>query len=168
MNFIKSIFVKIGAGFLYGAGFFIALALVGSFAIDHIYDSSEENIAEVKAKNLEAEKNIQEERRKLYRQFDETALLTALVTKERIDKEEFTLLGTLENKGDAAWSSVKLKAELFNEKGEFIDECSDYVSQTINPGTKINFKLSCSSCRKINFENYHSYKLEVVNASYRD
>lgn len=154
MEILKIIFGKLGAGILYGVGFFIGLALIGSILIPY-FDSRMEN-------------NAEERMSSIYVEYDDNAKLEATVTSENIGNGEFTLLGELANNGEHAWSSVKLKAELYDETGAFIEECEEYIQQTSKPGTKINFKLSCgSSCTALQIEQYASYKLLVVDAHYK-
>lgn len=162
MNFIKAIFVKLGTGFLYGAGFMIAAAVVGNFTFSYM----ESDMEEMERKQEERNKNREEKMRMMSRSYDESAGLSVSIAKERIADDEFTLIGTIENNGDTKWSSVSLKAELFNEDGEFIDECTEYVNQTTIPGSKLNFKLSCGSCSKFQLRDYKSYKLAITDAMY--
>ena len=162
MNFIKTIFIKLGSGFLYGAGFTVAVAVIWPFAFSFM----EFGIEEKQTRREDRAKERDEEMRLMFREYDESANLSVSVSKERIESDEFTLLGTLENKGDASWSSVSLKAELFNEAGEFIEECTEYVNHTSAPGSTINFKLSCGSCTKFKLRDYKSYKLTITDARY--
>lgn len=163
MHFIKLVISKIGTGFLYGLGFVVAATLIGNAAFSYIEDDIDEKVERSEQRDKE-----REEKRKLrYREYDESAKLSASITKERVSESEFTLLGVLENKGDARWSSINIKAELFNAEGEFIDECSEYITQNSLPGSKLNFKLSCGSCSKFQLGDYRTYKLSVVSARYR-
>lgn len=162
MNFIIAAFVKVVCGFLYGAGFIMAVAVVWPFASAYMKSDIEEEQTQWEDRAKERD----EEMRKMFREYDESANLSVSVSKERIASEEFTLLGTVENKGDASWSSLSLKAELFNEAGEFIEECTEYVNQTSAPGSIINFKLSCGSCTKFQLRDYKSYKLTIADARY--
>jgi len=162
VNFIKEALKKMGFGFLYGAGFILAAVTVGSFAFSYIEDDIDKKEVMMEERKKEREK----ERRLRFRDYDETANLNLSVSKERIEDEEFTLLGSLENNGNEKWSSVNLKAELYNEAGEFIDECGEYITQMSAPDSKINFKLSCGSCSKFQLRDYHSYKLSIVDARF--
>lgn len=159
MSVIKTIGTRLADGFLWGVGFM--LAVVAASAGYYMYlDASTQAALEA------SEVELSEERKRMFRDYDETALLALSVSREIINEEEFTLLGTIENNGDARWSSVSIKAELFNEAGEFVDECSEYVSETSRPGELINFKLSCGSCSKFQLRDYNSYKVAIVNAHY--
>lgn len=154
MEIIKLIFGKLGAGILYGVGFFIGLAIIGSILIPYFESKVEED----------AEERMSSQ----YIEYSDSAKLEATVNSENIGNGEFTLLGELSNNGEHAWSSIILKAELYDDSGAFIEECEEYIQQTSKPGSTINFKLSCgSSCSAIQIEKYASYKLLVVNAHYK-
>ncbi|UUA72353.1 FxLYD domain-containing protein [Cellvibrio sp. QJXJ] len=162
MNFIKSIIFKIGIGFLYGAGFAVAIVVIVSISFSKFSERSMSNMSEGK----ELKKDLKTEREFMFREYDESANLVTEITKERISENEFTLLGTLKNNGNANWSSINLKAELFNKDGEFIETCSEYISDKSSPGSSINFKLSCGNCSKLQLEEYHSYKLTIAGAHF--
>lgn len=154
MEFIKSVLVKLGSGVLYGAGFIVGLGIIGVYVLPHFQDAmisgSEENI------------------KSIFIEYDESANLLTKVTNERISDEDFTLLGAIENKGDKTWSSISLKAELYDSNGNFIEQCEEYVNQTSRPGSSINFKLSCGSqCSKLQMEQYSSYKLLISDARHK-
>lgn len=159
MSVFKTIGAKLADGFLYGAGFMLAMVVVTAVYYTYMEMNAQ---ATLEANRVE----YSEERKRMFRDYDETALLELSISREIITQEEFTLLGTVENNGDAGWSSVSIKAELFNEAGEFIDECSEYISETSRPGDIINFKLSCGSCSKLQLHDYKSYKISIVNAHY--
>lgn len=162
MTFIIAAVARVVSGFLYGAGFIMAVAVVWPSASAYM----ESDVEEKQTQWEDRAKERDEEMRRMFREYDESANLSVSISKERIESEGFTLLGTVENKGDASWSSVSLKAELFNEAGEFIEECTEYVNQTSAPGSVINFKLSCGSCTKFQLRDYKSYKLTITDARY--
>lgn len=154
MDIKRTIFGKLGAGILYGAGFFIGLSIISIIAMpffeSKIMDDSKERMSSI------------------YIEYDENAKLETEVKTENIGSGEFTLLGTLSNKGEHSWSSVSLKAELYDESGSFIEECEEYVRQTSKPGSVINFKLSCGSkCSAFQIEKYANYKLLIVDAHHK-
>ena len=154
MKYIKIILGKLGSGILYGAGFFIGLAVIGSIAMPYFEAKMDEGSEERMAS--------------MFIEYDETAKPEAEVTSEKIGNGEFTLIGKLSNNGENTWSSTTLKAELYDESGAFIEECDEYVRQTSKPGSVINFKLSCGSkCSKLQIEKYSSYKLVVIDAHHK-
>ena len=114
------------------------------------------------------EEDAEERMSSIFIEYDENAMLEAEVKSENIGNGEFTLIGTLSNKGDYTWSSVNLKAELYDESGAFIEECEEYIRQTSRPGSVINFKLSCGGkCSALQIEQYNSYKLLIVDAHHK-
>ena len=154
MDFIKGILNKLGAGFLYGAGFIVGVSILSIYVMplvqDKIIDESEEKMSS------------------MFTEYDESANLITKVTSENIGDGKFTLLGNIENKGSESWSSVTLKAELYDHEGNFIEQCEEYVRQLSKPGSIINFKLSCgSSCTKLQIDKYKTYKLIITDARHK-
>lgn len=162
MNIKQKILLQISAGFFHGIGFMLATTIVGFFAFSFM----KSNVEGEKQNLVEKSKKIEKDLSLILRQYDESAKLTISVTKEKIDQNEFTLLGTISNKGDGKWSAITVKAELFNETGQFINECSQFINQNSIPGSTINFKLSCSNTYYSKFElhGYSSYKIGIVSA----
>jgi hypothetical protein len=158
MSFITNVLLKIGIGFLYGLGFAVAIAIISSISLSHF--SKKTVYSENEMESFKAERDL------IFKEYDENAKLVPEVTKEKISVNEFTLIGALKNDGDSNWSSINLKAEIFNKNGEFIEECSEYISDNSSPGSTINFKLSCGNCSKLQLEDYHSYKLSITSASF--
>ncbi len=114
------------------------------------------------------EEDTEERMSSIFIEYDESSKLDAEVKSEDIGNGEFTLIGELSNSGEHTWSSISLKAELYDEAGAFIEECDEYIRQTSRPGSVINFKLSCGSkCSALQIEKYASYKLLVVDAHHK-
>lgn len=154
MELIKSILIKLGSGILYGAGFIVGLGIIGVYVLPHfqqvMVSDSEEKLSS------------------LFIEYDESANLYTNVNSERISDDEFVLLGAIENRGDKSWSSISLKAELYDSNGNFIEQCEEYVNQTSRPDSSINFKLSCGSkCSRLQMEQYSSYKLFITDARHK-
>jgi len=87
------------------------------------------------------------------------------VLSERVTSDEFVLLGEVSNSGDIGWTSVSLKAELFDENEIFIEECTHHINEKVSPQSKVNFKLNCSKCSDVQLANYSSYKIKVTDAN---
>jgi|GEM_PF-3603409 hypothetical protein len=161
MEILKNLLSKILSGFLLGVGFVIAAGLLGGYAISHMSTTAmETRTAEIESKMPEYKSP--------FREYDETAKLNAVVKTENIGNGLFSLLGEINNNGEHSWQMVQLKAELFDKSGKFIEQCEEYVSQTIKPGQTINFKLSCksASCNAFEPKGYHSYNLIITDARY--
>ena len=161
MEILKQLLNKILTGFLLGVGFVIAAGLLGGYAISYMTTTAMEKSSE------EIETKVTEYKSP-YREYDESAKLQAIVKTENIGNGLFSLLGEINNNGEYTWQMVQLKAELFDESGKFIEQCEEYVSQTIKPNQTINFKLSCksASCNAFEPKGYHSYKLIITDARY--
>lgn len=101
-----------------------------------------------------------------YREYNDSANLVIMDTKERITGDEFTVLGSIQNHGQFSWSNVKLMADLYDEGGTFMEQCGAYIMQTLTPTKVANFKLSCESRPNFKLDKYHSYKLSIVDAHF--
>lgn len=155
MVFLKKILEKIGTGLAYGIGFgIIMIAIAGGSSLYFENKVDETIYGEVDGDEC-----------RNFKQCEETSGLKLKITKERINEEDFILLGKLTNSGVIKWTSAKVKAELFDKEGNFIDECTERVDQKIFPGTEVNFKLSCSKCSKVNLEGYASYKAYIIDGN---
>jgi len=155
MNILKSILLKIGNGFLTGLGFAVVLAIFYWGAYMYFESNS---------KSYSFDETGDSECRN-FKKCEKGSGLNISVLTEKITSEEFVLLGEVSNSGDIDWTSVNLKAELFDENDVFIEECKHYINEKIPPKSKVNFKLNCSKCSDIQLENYSSYKIKVTNAS---
>jgi len=154
MNFIKGVLNKLGAGFLYGAGFIVGVSIISIYGMPYFQDIMI--------------KESEEKMSSMFIEYDESANLITKVTDENIGNGEFKLLGNIENKGNKSWSSISLKAELYDQDGNFIEQCEEYVQQTSKPESIINFKLSCGSkCTKLQIEKYKTYKLFITDARHK-
>ncbi len=152
MQFLVGVIKKIFDGFLYGIG--ISVILVGTvYLVENIFTDPDVYgdygmLAECTS----------------YEDCSDEAGLTLTITGENIDAENFILLGNVNNTSDIDWSSVKVKAELFDSDNNFIDECSETLDRKVFSGEKVNFKLACSSCSRVDLTNYSYYKAEIIDA----
>lgn len=155
MNVLKMILGKIGAGILYGVGIGLIVALF-AWGSSLYFESQNKEIMRGEYNNGECRN---------YKKCEDKSGLAVTITKERINSEEFIILGNVSNSGDIKWTSVKVKAELFDKGNNFIDECSEYIDQKVFPGQAINFKLSCTKCSKVNMDDYNSYKVSIIDGN---
>jgi hypothetical protein len=155
VNIVKMILGKIGAGLLYGVGFGIVMALITWGSAVYFESKSKDRVAV----------DYETGGCSRYKRCEDSAGLVVTITKERIDDKDFILLGNVKNNGKIKWTSVKLKAELFDKNNNFIDECSEYIDQNVFPNTTVNFKLSCTKCSKIDLQDYNSYKVLIIDGS---
>ncbi|PCI77889.1 MAG: hypothetical protein COB20_07040 [SAR86 cluster bacterium] len=146
--------LKIVSGFLYGIGFVLAISIGSYFVITQI--ESEFEIDELGETYTSID----------YVRFDESANLEVVIDSEEITDTEFNLLGQISNNGETDWSSISLKAILFDESGKFLDQCEHYHRGMLAAGESNYFKMSCGSqCSVVALENYARYELEVIDAS---
>ena len=162
MDLVKQVFAKIISGFFIGVGFFIAAALLGGYAVTHMVSTEDET------RELDSGTSTVLTYESPYREYSEDAGLEVYVTKEKIGDGAFVLLGKLENAGEDTWQMISLQADLFDKNGQFIEQCTEYVSQILRPGDKVNFKVSCRSqkCNTVDVDGYDSYKLKVASAHF--
>lgn len=74
------------------------------------------------------------------------------------------ILGAIKNVGNKKASSIQLEAELLNQEGEFVFECSEYISRSLQPQDVENFQITCG-CGKNPIPAFSDISLRVVNAS---
>lgn len=152
MTFLKRVMEKIFDGILYGIGISLVL-FAASFVISEVLFSP----------LMEPEEGVFAECSE-FEDCPEEAGLFLEITGERISSEDFVLLGNVENQSEYDWDSVRVKAEIFDTSGNFIDECSETLDQKLVAGATSNFKLSCGSCKKVNLDDYGSYKAVIIDA----
>ncbi|MFZ5524187.1 MAG: hypothetical protein ACOY9D_08925 [Pseudomonadota bacterium] len=155
MQLLNLIFSRIGTGLLYGIGFGLVMAII-TWGSTIYFEQKAESYMDGEINNGEC---------KNFKKCEEKSGLKVHVSSEKIDNENFILLGQIKNDGDIKWTSANIKAELFDKENKFIDQCVEYVNQKVFPGTSINFKLSCTQCSKIDLKGYNSYKISIVDAS---
>jgi hypothetical protein len=84
--------------------------------------------------------------------------------KEQTYGNRLVILGVIENVSDMKASSIQLEAELINSAGEFVYECSEYISKVLQPGEKENFQINCG-CGDTVIPDYNKTSLRVVSVS---
>lgn len=148
MSVLKYIFQKIGDGFLYGIGIG-AMIMAASYvsvlfwedAMD--YDDYDDGYVEFDAS---------------------TALKVIEETYTKVDAQNAMIVGVIENQSENPWGSINLEVELLDKGGKLIDEFSEYIQSTLEPGDKENFKLDISYCEKNELPEFDRYTLRIVDA----
>ena len=97
-------------------------------------------------------------------EMDRTAMLSVSDVREVRNGEQLLILGMVENTGEKKASSIQLEAELLDEEGVFVYECSRYISKTLMPGDSENFQIKCG-CDKEPVPEYASAEVRVVSAT---
>jgi hypothetical protein len=141
----------IKTGFWFGIGFIVPLLVA-------IYLS---NIIAMMAMPSMAESVFEEN---VMSSMDRTDHITINQFEEKEYGSRLLILGVIENTGDEKASSIRLEAELFNDSGEFVYECSEYISSDLLPGDKENFQIRCG-CNDQPIPQHSEVKVKVVSAS---
>jgi len=84
--------------------------------------------------------------------------------REQKNGTQLLILGSVKNIGDTKASSIQLEAELMDESGNFVYECSEYISNDLKPGDVENFQIKCG-CGKNPVPKYAKLNVRVVSAS---
>ena len=149
MEFIK----KILFGFATGLGFALALVIVAYLLIEPVMESMYDEVLENTTENMDWS----------YDPSTEKLVLSNEVS--RVDERGIVLTGMITNEDEKAWSSIKIELELFYTEGNFVHECSTYISSKLEPGKSENFKISCRDCKREQIPDFETYKVRVVDAN---
>lgn len=135
-NYFKNAAIKIGNGLLYGIGIGITAGLI-------MYFISEQMTASV---------------------WNDAALAKVVITKHEEVKRDQTaiFLGTIENSGTETVRMPSIQVDLFDEKGKFVEQCSEYIKGALKPKDSRNFKVTCSGCKDHPTIEHASYKVRVI------
>lgn len=146
-----SIFKKITMGFWLGLGFFIPLVIVnyaGTYlAMFAMPSFMEENMEEA-----------------LFSDYDKSNQIKLLEQREEMSGKHLLILGSIKNEGSLQVGSIRLEAELYDEQGSFVFECSEYVNKKLAPGETENFQIRCG-CGDTVAPEHASVSVRVVSAS---
>ena len=148
-EFMKKIFL----GFLTGLGFSVAFVLISvismKFLVGKMYEETADATEEYMYQSYKPEDN------------------KLIIENEKSDKDKdgIIITGIVKNIDDIKWSSINIELELFDKGGNFVHECSEYISQGIGAGQQENFKLKCKGCKKTKIPKFETYKLRIVSAS---
>ncbi len=95
---------------------------------------------------------------------DRTDQIRIINFRESKNGDQLLILGVIENTGDTPLGSIRLEAELLNDKQQLVYECSEYISQKLKPHEQENFQVRCGCGSQIT-PPYDSLTLRVVSAS---
>ena len=100
-----------------------------------------------------------------YQRYSEEAKLE--IRNERTNPIEHgvQILAEVHNAGEFSWNGVNLKAELFNENGEFVYDCTEFARGELEPGGHINVRIQCGGCANSNVPSFDTYDLSILDAS---
>ena len=90
--------------------------------------------------------------------------LEVKVLEKRVTDSQFAILGTIQNTGKTQWKNIELDAEFYSDKGQFVDEASDRVSSSIEPGAVEHFKIEIRKPSELVRSESTRMELKVADA----
>ena len=96
--------------------------------------------------------------------FDVTENVKINDHEEKVNGNQLLIIGSISNIGDSKVSSIQLEAELLDDNGKFVYECSEYIRRDLKPGDTENYQINCG-CGKNPLPEYASVTVRVVSAS---
>ncbi len=145
---LKTGFHKIVSGFFLGIGFGTALVAISSIAA--YYYSNKSVHEDMPTYDYNGTSNISK--------------IEILNHKDTSTSEKLIIIGALTNNQESKISSLTIEAEFFKD-GEFVEECSEYISTNIGQDEIENFKISCGGCGNYTTPDYNTYKITVKSAN---
>jgi len=100
----------------------------------------------------------------LEKEDDYTQKIEISNVKDTRDGNFVMVTGAIKNTANKKLSSIKLEAEFFNDKGEFVYEETEYVSKSLAPNEVENFAIKCG-CTNRTIPEYAKVTVRVVSAS---
>lgn len=97
-------------------------------------------------------------------QYDKTSEVELLPHKASTSNGQLLIIGKVKNNSESSVGSVQLEAELFDQEGNMVYECSEYISSKISSGNMENYQIKCG-CGKNPVPEYSSLKVRVTKAS---
>ena len=163
-----SIWKLIKYGFWLGVGFIIPQLFVmyaGTaatiFMMPSMLESSFDFEEESSISEMDSEDSLTRFGFSSYDMSDEIEIQSHRVQRE---VNRVLVLGSIINNAEKSASSIQIEAELMNENGEFVYECSDYISQKIRPGQAENFQINCG-CGDNPMPEFSTINVRVTSAS---
>jgi len=71
-----------------------------------------------------------------------------------------TFLGTLKNNSEENVRGFKLKVDLFDLNGTFVEQCDKYISMLASK-KETNFKIVCKKCDDNKTVEHNTYKIYI-------
>ncbi|MET0066959.1 MAG: FxLYD domain-containing protein [Candidatus Thiodiazotropha sp.] len=95
---------------------------------------------------------------------DKTDHIKIVSFRESMNADQLLILGVIENTGDAPVGSIRLEAELLDDRQQMVYECSEYISKKLKSHEKENFQVRCGCGSQVT-PPYDTLSLRVVDAS---
>ena len=99
-----------------------------------------------------------------FKEFGSESKLEVLINNVKEVENGIEFIGVLENQGEDEWDSATIEIELFDSKGNFLDEVEKYIQGTITPNSKHNFKVGFYNCDKEKKIEFADFKSKVISA----
>lgn len=84
--------------------------------------------------------------------------------RESIVGSRYIILGSVENTGSKVVKSLSLEAELMDENGQMVYECSEHISGDLKEGEAENFQISCG-CGDQQIPDHKTVNVKIADAS---
>jgi len=151
---------KLAAGAAYGSGFAVGFIIIFNLATSLWPVSRDISVTRKVLGSSKGEKRVY-----VPKTASDPQLQKLLVQEvNAINREHaFEILGTLVNESERTWQFVILRADLYDNAGNFIYQCDRYIDEQLRPGESINFKIPCPSLSK-ELKNYARHAIRVVDA----
>ena len=81
---------------------------------------------------------------------------------KRMDGDEMVVTGIINNLTDSAWTSVSVEVEFYDEAGNFIGECDDYIGSDIHSKANENFEVRFRNLPEVVLQGDASTKLKIA------
>lgn len=160
-----TVWQKIKTGFWLGIGFIVPFLIMymisfGIALLSAKLSFEKEPVEITKVDNTE--KRIEFSSSQIKSNLDDQ--IKILNHRESVNGNRLLILGELVNNGPDTANSLQLQAELFDSSGNFVYECNEYFSRTLNAGDKENFQIKCG-CGEEAIPNYASLTVRVLKAN---
>ena len=150
MPTLSSTFRRMGIGFLYGVGFLVGIA-VAAMLVMYVGVSV---ISPQSGARVSLGPSTVERPRPNQIVFSDTNML-------KNSWGSVTVLGTVENKGDATGMYLQLNADLFDKTGKFIYQCMTQFHDGLRQNERANFMIECHGAPKEIMADVESFKVYV-------
>lgn len=149
----RSVFELIKSGFWFGFGLVVPLAIavvVATYlAYQVIYSQSIETYSDTYNEYLTG---------------GDTSEIVLGEYRKTIQGNQLLISGSFTNTSESSISSVEIEAELFDEKGVFVYECSESIYRSIMAGAVENYQIKCG-CSKNGIPEFESIEINVVKVN---
>ena len=147
-----SLLKRLGVGVVYGVGF--ALGVTGIFALAMFGGAT--YLTSTTGRTVSFPSSGLGESRSNPEQF---VISDTSTVKNRWGS--LSVLGTIENKGEATPRYVNVYADLFNKEGKFIYQCTHQFNEGLRKGQRSNFMIECHGMPPDLMPSYESYKVHA-------